>query len=367
MALRNQPYLPLYVQDFMTDEKLMECSATATGVYIRLLCLLHKQEIYGTLEMKAKYKQNESKTKNFASMLSRFMPFTESEIEQGLRELLTEGVLYIEDDILFQKRMKKDGELSDKRALAGAKGGKNMKNSHTKKLYNEPGFIYLFADVENKNVFKVGISKDPNRRLLEVSRKMGRKIENVFVVPCDDMGIVEDNVLNTFDDDRDGEWIHGVKKETIIAEIQKQNQKQNVSKSKANSEYENEDENKDDIDNNLSYKDTLLKNENWKKTIATEFKISVVEVESKLEIFYNHLLTDFKIHPSMNDFAKHFKSWYRVNKEKNGKSNNNSEKSNSSKGYKPASVDREKLLRELTTDAENGNIPGDYSSRRTGN
>ena len=132
-------------------------------------------------------------------------------------------------------------------------------------------------------------------------------------------------------------------------------------------ENENEDENKDVLDNNLSYKDTLLKNENWKKTIATEFKISVVEVESKLGIFYNHLLTDFKIHQSMNDFAKHFKSWYRVNKEKNGKSNNNSEKSNSSKGYKPASVDREKLLRELTTDAENGNIPGDYSSRRTGN
>ena len=42
MALRDQPYLPLYVQDFLTDEKLAECSAMATGVYIRLMCIMHK-------------------------------------------------------------------------------------------------------------------------------------------------------------------------------------------------------------------------------------------------------------------------------------------------------------------------------------
>jgi len=50
MALRDQPYLPLYVQDFLTDEKLMECSAETTGVYIRLLCILHKQKEYGQMQ-----------------------------------------------------------------------------------------------------------------------------------------------------------------------------------------------------------------------------------------------------------------------------------------------------------------------------
>ena len=41
MARKDLPYLPLYVQDFLTDEKLMECTASATGVYIRIMCVLH--------------------------------------------------------------------------------------------------------------------------------------------------------------------------------------------------------------------------------------------------------------------------------------------------------------------------------------
>ena len=45
MALRDQPYIPLYVQDFMTDEKLSECSAESTGVYIRVMCIMHKSQI----------------------------------------------------------------------------------------------------------------------------------------------------------------------------------------------------------------------------------------------------------------------------------------------------------------------------------
>jgi len=43
----------------------------------------------------------------------------------------------------------------------------------------------------------------------------------------------------------------------------------------------------------------------------------------------------------------------------NGNPNNNSG-SNSNSGYKPATVDREKLIQELTDDVANGNIPGMY-------
>ena len=35
MALRNQPYIPLYVQDFLTDEKLNQCSPASQGIYIK--------------------------------------------------------------------------------------------------------------------------------------------------------------------------------------------------------------------------------------------------------------------------------------------------------------------------------------------
>ena len=60
MALRDQPYLPLYVQDFLTDEKLIECSASATGVYIRVMCIMHKSDPYGMILLKQKDKQTSS-------------------------------------------------------------------------------------------------------------------------------------------------------------------------------------------------------------------------------------------------------------------------------------------------------------------
>lgn len=115
---------------------------------------------------------------------------------------------------------------------------------------------------------------------------------------------------------------------------------------------------------NSSFKETLEKNEKWKNQISSEFKISIAEVELKLNEFFKHLEITFKNHPTLNEFAKHFKNWIPVNKEKNGKSNS-TKQSNQNSGYKPATVDREKLIRELADDAANGNIPGNYITKRT--
>ena len=131
MALRNQPYFPLYVQDFLTDEKLAECNAESTGVYIRLMCLLHKSETYGSILLKQKDKQNSSTCLNFAYKLARQMPYDVDTINRSLEQLIEENVLTLEGNKLYQKRMVNDGELSEKRAKAGAKGGKktSKKNS----------------------------------------------------------------------------------------------------------------------------------------------------------------------------------------------------------------------------------------------
>lgn len=122
MALRDQPYLPLYVQDFLTDEKLNECSAESTGVYIRLMCIMHKSEEYGTILLKQKDKQTPEQILNFAKKLARQMPYDELTICRALQELFDEGVVSIKGDKLFQKRMVKDSKLSDIRAKAGKKG-----------------------------------------------------------------------------------------------------------------------------------------------------------------------------------------------------------------------------------------------------
>jgi len=123
MPLRDQPYLPLYVQDFLTDEKLIECSAQATGVYIRLMCIMHKSEPYGTILLKQKDKQNDKQTKNFACKLAKYLPYGLNIIESSLDELIAEGVIILEEDKIFQKRMIKDSYISDERARAGSKGG----------------------------------------------------------------------------------------------------------------------------------------------------------------------------------------------------------------------------------------------------
>ena len=130
MARRDQPYLPLYVKDFLSDEKLNLCGAESTGVYIRLMCIMHMSTEYGKILLKQKYKQNDKQIFNFASQLANQMPYSEDTIERSLTELLDENVIGIDGDCLFQKRMVKDGKLSDTRALAGQKGGSKKTNSH---------------------------------------------------------------------------------------------------------------------------------------------------------------------------------------------------------------------------------------------
>lgn len=125
MALRDQPYFPLYVQDYLTDEKLNMCSASSQGVFIKILCIMHKSESYGKILFKQKFKQNESMIKNFALQISKQLPFDVQIIENALQDLIDEGVLNLSGDELLQKRMVKDGEISAKRSEAGKSGGGN--------------------------------------------------------------------------------------------------------------------------------------------------------------------------------------------------------------------------------------------------
>ena len=125
MALRDQPCLPLNVQDFLNDEKLLECSASATGIYIRLMCMMHKSDPYGKIAIKSRDISlfgGIEPLEQFASQLVRHMPYDKKEILNALKELVGEGVLYVEGNYLCQKRMIRDSEISEKRAEAGRRG-----------------------------------------------------------------------------------------------------------------------------------------------------------------------------------------------------------------------------------------------------
>lgn len=171
MALRDQPYLPLYIQDFLTDEKLIECSASATGIYIRIMCIMHKSEEYGVILLKQKDKQSSEQIKNFALKLAKNLPYNLSEIEAGILELISEGVLKIDVDKLVQKRMVKDNDISIKRSEAGKKGGDN--NFANTKL-KAKGKAKQQANTEYEN----DIEND-----IELNNKKGVKKNKEFIPP----------------------------------------------------------------------------------------------------------------------------------------------------------------------------------------
>ncbi len=154
MALRDQPYIPLYVQDFVTDEKLAQCSAESTGVYVRILCAMHKSEEYGKVLLRQKDMQNESKIKNFASKLVKQMPYKEQVIEEAIEELIEEGVLFVDGNYLCQKRMIKDNSISMIRREAGKKTSFANAKTPTKKEQNTEYEI----EYENKDIYSGFIS-----------------------------------------------------------------------------------------------------------------------------------------------------------------------------------------------------------------
>jgi len=132
MALTNQPYIPLYVRDWLTNNKLKMCSTPAHGLMINIMCIMHKEDEYGTLLLKQNFKQGSDICLNFASYLARLLPFDRAEIYTALQELIKESVLYIEEDKLMCKRMVDDAKLSTSRAKTGAEGGKKTQEKYRK-------------------------------------------------------------------------------------------------------------------------------------------------------------------------------------------------------------------------------------------
>jgi hypothetical protein len=153
----------------MTDEKLSECSAESTGVYIRLMCIMHKSEEYGTILLKQKDKQTSKQILNFATKLAKNMPYDILVIERSLNELIEENVISLDGDYLKQRRMIKDCVLSEMRSVSGKKGGeetsKKIKNAKAKNKARAKEFAKAKDEAnseyenenENENINEYGI------------------------------------------------------------------------------------------------------------------------------------------------------------------------------------------------------------------
>jgi len=152
----------------MNDEKLKPCSAESTGVYIRVMCLLHKCDEYGTLTFNELDARTDDICYDFARVLLPHLPYTLEVIHRGLKELTARKVLTIDGERLSQKRMVKDGNTSEERSKAGKKGGGNP-NLHkqnpkqTPKQNNKQNTEYENEyEYEDNNTEKGGVGETKN-------------------------------------------------------------------------------------------------------------------------------------------------------------------------------------------------------------
>ena len=74
--------------------------------------------------LKQKDKQTEFFASNFALKLLKHLPYGFDVIRDAINELVEEGVLIVDGDKLYQKRMVKDNYISELRSKAGSEGGK---------------------------------------------------------------------------------------------------------------------------------------------------------------------------------------------------------------------------------------------------
>lgn len=198
MALRDQPYFPFYVQDFITDEKLTNCSAESTGVYIRLMCAMHKSEEYGKILLRQKDRQTDRQTYNFAVMLARQMPYNVDVIERALNELLEERVIYMDGDVIYQKRMVKDAELSEKRAKSGKKGAErtNKRFNKNKKFAVDFDAAKTAANSENEYEYENENEIDSKTDIVQSTDKREKLKEHTHTRVDDDDE--EDDLFDDF-------------------------------------------------------------------------------------------------------------------------------------------------------------------------
>jgi hypothetical protein len=149
MALRDNPYLPLYVKDYLTDEKLSCCTLATQGVYIRILCVFHKSETYGGILYREIPDKNYSNIQFFSFIISKQIGVDFDSVFKAISELLFYNVLRIKKengvDFLYQKRMIEDFELSEKRSKSGKKG---MKKRY-KICYNKNDNKTITNDITN--------------------------------------------------------------------------------------------------------------------------------------------------------------------------------------------------------------------------
>lgn len=121
----KRPSFQFYPADWLRDTGLRSCSTGARGLWIDMICFMHEGNPYGHLKVGDKVILPEN--------LSRMVGETLEVVNVWLNELKVAGVYDVaEDGSICSRRMIRDENLREIRALGGKKGGNPALISKTK-------------------------------------------------------------------------------------------------------------------------------------------------------------------------------------------------------------------------------------------
>ena len=108
----KKPWDKWYWQDYLSDTGLAACSLAAQGLWMRMLAIMARSKKKGYL-----LDGNQNMT---MEILARLVGSTIQEVKPLLEELKQHEVFSISDDgIIYNRRMVREAEISEKRSLAG--------------------------------------------------------------------------------------------------------------------------------------------------------------------------------------------------------------------------------------------------------
>lgn len=139
MKAKKLCYIHFYPNDWLSDERVRSVSPAARGLWIDLLCIMHKNDPRGYLQRAdgAPYS-----TEQISSMTGICHDFAIG----LLSELLSSGVASQTDEgVIFNRRMVREGDLSEKRAIAGTIGSQKRWQNDSK----QHGKTIATADSDN--------------------------------------------------------------------------------------------------------------------------------------------------------------------------------------------------------------------------
>lgn len=315
----KQPYIPFYIGDYLKDTRVLPLAVR--GAWVDLILFMWDAPVRG--ELLGTYE-------DFARLLS----CTVQEAEFALNLLEAKKTADIskqgEQIRVCSRRMMKEASISVTRSRAGSDGG----NTFIKRR-NEPGFLYIMADLDQPRDFKIGVSIDPNKRIYGVRRDTGRQsLRIIWTQAVPDMSVVEDRILAEIGRPTNG-WYQFESDPAAINSVSFALSKSQA-KSKQTPEYEYEGENEGEIDFKYEYKPEFKNREELRLALFNDKQfteaIAITHQGKDIQAAFNECYTHHSALPRppqlLWEWKQKLNTWLTnksPEKKTNGKQNSNLE------------------------------------------